>query len=101
MDCSLEDFALGCTKDVSFTKQRKTLDLRAIYEVEATKQIFIKPGYGKQTELRFAGEGHEYFNHSSSDLVVRFSELPHPRFERRGDDLLYLHSISLSDALTC
>lgn len=51
--------------------------------------------------LRFEGEGHEYYNHSNSDLVIRFREMPHACFERSGDDLFFLHSLSLSDALAC
>ncbi len=34
-----------------------------------------------------------------ADIVIKFRELAHPRFKRQGDNLIYFHKISLSDAL--
>ena len=64
-----------------------------------SKEIEVKPGMGVWTELKFAMEGHERYGHKVSDLVVKFVELPHPKFKRLGNDLVYFHKISLLDSL--
>ena len=34
-----------------------------------------------------------------ADLLVKIVEIPHPRFKRTGCDLIYVHHVSLVDAL--
>lgn len=64
-----------------------------------SKEITIKPGMSKSTELRFPGEGHQRFAHECSDLVITITEMPHKQFKRTGNDLIYHHKISLLDSL--
>ncbi len=50
-------------------------------------------------ELRFQGEGHTRFAQAPGDLVIKFTQIPHPKFKRQGNDIIYYHKISLVDAL--
>lgn len=54
---------------------------------------------GPWSELKFPKEGHNMYAHEKSDLVVRFIEIPHSKFKRQGNNLVYNHKISLLDAL--
>jgi len=64
------------------------------------KEIEVKPGMKAGTVLRFVGEGNSPKNRLTGDLVVTISEIEHPTIRRVGDNLIYRHKISLSDALT-
>ena len=39
------------------------------------------------------------YAHEKSDLIVRFVEIPHSKFKRQGNNLIYSHKISLLDSL--
>lgn len=54
---------------------------------------------GTDTVLKFPHEGHERFAKEKSDLIVSFELLPHSKFKRVGNDLIYIHRISLLDSL--
>lgn len=60
--------------------------------------IEVKPGMGAN-ELRFVGEGNHRFAQHPGDLVIKFVQLPHDKFKRRGNDLVYYHKIALVDSL--
>lgn len=64
-----------------------------------SKEIEIKPGMGAWTVLTFPKEGHERFANEISDLIIKFVEVPHKKFKRQNNDLIYNHKISLCDAL--
>ena len=51
-------------------------------------------------ETKFVAEGEPHIDGDPGDLIVRIKTYPHPRFERRGDDLYTNVTISLVDALT-
>ena len=98
-DCTLEEFFYGCKKELQFERRTLHGDERTETNVTQLREIEIRPGMGPWTELRFPQEGHEVFCNERSDLVVRLSEKPHPKFTRRGDDIVYTHSISLCEGL--
>jgi|FrelakmetLWP11LW_1041352.scaffolds.fasta_scaffold148685_1 DnaJ family protein B protein 4 len=52
------------------------------------------------TVLRFVGEGNSPKNRLPGDLVVTIGQIDHETIRRVGDNLIYRHKISLSDALT-
>lgn len=56
----------------------------------------MKPG----TVLRFIGEGDKFPNQLAGDLTVTIGQVEHESIRRVGDNLIYRHKISLSDALT-
>ncbi|XP_018914795.1 dnaJ homolog shv [Bemisia tabaci] len=59
----------------------------------------IEPGMVDGQETRFIGEGEPHIDGDPGDLFLRIKTLPHPVFERRGDDLYTNVTISLQDAL--
>lgn len=62
--------------------------------------IEVRPGYDVDTVLTFETKGHEAYARKQSALKVRFSLQPtETNFTRKGDDLVYKHSMSLEDAL--
>jgi DnaJ-class molecular chaperone len=46
---------------------------------------------GPHTELVFKGEGHHRVNQRASNLVVKFTQKPHNKFKRFGNDLILEH----------
>lgn len=99
VECTLEEFYYGCKKEINYEKIVLLADKRSEKFEVFSKEIEIKPGMGPWTEMRFALEGHEKFAHQKSDLVIKFAEIPHPKFKRINDDIIYLHKVSLLDSL--
>ena len=97
-ECTLEEFFYGCRKEVYFERIILQGDERSEKFVVVSKEIEVKPGMGPWTVLQFPDEGHERFGHEKSELVVKFAELPHPKFKRQLNDLVYKHKISLLDS---
>lgn len=63
--------------------------------------VEIKPGFGEHTVLRYPGVGNESFGSKPSDLVIKFKLLPEAtNYTRSGNDLYYVHTCSLIDALS-
>mmetsp|Transcript_42213 Transcript_42213/g.30919 ORF Transcript_42213/g.30919 Transcript_42213/m.30919 type:complete len:140 (+) Transcript_42213:588-1007(+) len=56
---------------------------------------------GEFTELTFPGEGHHWFGTEKSDLKVKFMLIPHEKFKRFHNDLVYYHKLTLVEALKC
>ena len=61
----------------------------------------IKPGYSKDTVLRYKEEGNETIERKKSDLIFKITENPHPNYSRNGLNLIYTATISLPQALSC
>lgn len=97
-ECTLEEFYYGCKKEIYFERVILSGDERSEKFVVVSKEIEIKPGMGPWTELRFPEEGHERYGHEKSELVIRFTEVPHDKFKRSMNDLTYSHKISLLDS---
>merc|ERR1711934_589815 len=62
--------------------------------------VEIEPGMVEGQEIVYHGEGEPHVDGEPGDSKFRITTLKHPRFERRGNDLLTNVTISLSDALT-
>lgn len=99
VECTLEEFFFGCKKEIFFERIVLLGDERSEKFTVVSKEIEIKPGMGTWSELKFSQEGHNMYGHDKSDLIVQFVEIPHSRFKRQGNNLLYSHKISLLDSL--
>lgn len=98
--CSLSELYNGCSFPVTFTRTVVNLDGRTTDEVEVNKLIEIKPGSSVDSIIEYEGEGHEVpGTKQKTKLIFKIEEKEHPKFQRRGDDLVYTADISLSDAL--
>ena len=45
--------------------------------------------------------GHEAFGAINSDLIVKFDQKALANYERKGNDLIFIHTLDLVDALQC
>jgi len=91
----------GCSKKFNIT--RKRFDSEGVLQDSSkTLVISIKPGWKKGTKVSFVNEGDEAPNTIPSDLVFVIQEKANsdPGYIRDGNNLVYTHKISLSDALT-
>ena len=70
--------------------------------VEQEVIVEVKPGYDSDQVLTFKGKGHQEFHHNPSDLIIKFGLCQNEsseNFVRKGNDLIYTHTIDLKDAL--
>jgi len=67
-----------------------------------TLSILVKPGWKKGTKISFVNEGDEGPGLIASDIefIVQEKENSDPGYVRDGNNLIYTHKLSLSDALT-
>jgi len=62
-------------------------------------EVTIPPGVGSGTRIRVAGKGGPGGNGGNAgDLFLRVEVSPHPRFERKGDDLSVDVDVPVADA---
>ena len=64
-----------------------------------SKDILIWKGYNNEITLTYKNEGHQSADHDSSDLILKIQEIPDDTFELKGQDLIYIHSLPLLEAL--
>lgn len=100
VDCTLEEIFLGCQKEIRYICNLFNDDHRTTFQKEMAKTIIVKPGYNKDTVLRFENEGSEKMNCKRGDLVVKISELKHKLYERRMNDLHYRVKVNLLEAIS-
>lgn len=67
---------------------------------EKILEVEVEQGMKEGSEQKFHGEGEPHIDGDPGDLKVKIRTLPHPVFERRGDDLFTNATVSLADALT-
>jgi DnaJ family protein B protein 11 len=63
-------------------------------------EVEIEAGMLDGMEHKFVSEGEPHIDGEPGDLILQIRTYPHPRFERRGDDLYTNVTISLVDALS-
>jgi DnaJ-class molecular chaperone len=98
-ECTLEEFYFGSTKTIEIKREVKT-GPDSSETVTATREIEIKPGMACGTKLHFPKEGHKPSNKLVGDLIVTLKETCHSKYRRCGNDIVYMHKMSLADALT-
>lgn len=96
---SLEDLYTGITKKMKITKTRTDANGRS-ESIPKVIEIPIKRGYKAGTKLTYEREGDERPGVIPADIIFEIEEAPHPRFKRKGDDLIHTRPISLTQALT-
>jgi len=96
---TLEELYTGCTKKMRITRNR----LNSSGQPEATSKVVeipVKAGWKAGTKVTFEREGDQ--NSSSeipADIVFEVAEQKHPRFVRKGDDLIHKRTLTLTQAL--
>lgn len=99
VDCTLEELFHGCYKTVCYERTLLEKDGKGTRQEKVEREVEIKPGSGAHTEIKFSQEGNEKFRYITSDVIIKVKEVPHSTFKKCGDDLVYHHKISLSDAI--
>jgi DnaJ-class molecular chaperone len=83
---SLEQ-AVEVTLEEAFSGTTRTLLVEGDHGEQRRLEVKIPPGVDNGSRVRVAGEGRAGFNGQRGDLVLVVSVRPHPRLERKGDDL--------------
>jgi len=58
-------------------------------------EIEIEPGMKNEQETKFTAEGEPHIDGEPGDIIFKIYTIPHPIFERRGDDLYTNLTVSL------
>lgn len=72
---------------------------RARHKRAYTLDVEVPRGSTTGTKIRFPGMGDEWDGGVPGDVIIELKQRPHPTFERKGDDLIVRHTLSLRDAL--
>lgn len=95
---TLEDLYTGVTKKMKITRTR-TDESGRTETIPKIIEIPIKRGYKAGTKLTYEREGDERPGEIPADIVFEIVEQKHPRFTRKGDDLIHKRTLKLQEAL--
>ena len=99
LECSLSELFNGCVK--KFEVIRKRFDAQGqLFDDCKLLTINVKQGWKKGTKVTFPGEGDEAYDMLPADIVFVIQESNEMSYTREGNNLIYTHKISLSDALS-
>ena len=87
---SLAELFKGCRKDASFHR-REFMGTQWEKGTLAHYSCKVYPGEHEGATIWFRGEGDCHVRGGRADLVFVVKQLPHPLFERVGDDLWHVH----------
>ncbi|VAI36209.1 unnamed protein product [Triticum turgidum subsp. durum] len=62
-------------------------------------EVHVEKGMQHNQKITFPGEADEAPDTVTGDIVFVVQQKEHPKFKRKGDDLFYEHTISLTEAL--
>lgn len=68
---------------------------------ERVLEVEIETGMVDGQETTFVAEGEPHLDGDPGDLKIKIKTIPHPLFERRGDDLYTNITISLQVIKNC
>lgn len=98
---SLEELYSGARKVQKVVRKRLGMDGRTLSLEEKLLTVEVGAGWREGTRITFPKEGDEQPGLTEpGDVVLVLREKPHPRFVRRGNDLVYTAKLSLLQALT-
>ena len=101
LDCSLAELFNGCVKKFEITRKRFDTEGQ-LHDESKILSISVKPGWKKGTKITFPEEGDEGYESVPADVIFVIQENNNdtPAFVRDGNNLVYTHKLSLSDALS-
>ena len=100
LNVKLEDLYTGTTKRLNIT--RHVADAASGQKLPVQEQVVVNitPGWKEGTRLTYQGLGDEEVGQPAADLVIIIKQLPHSRFERKGNDLHTTVKVPLVTALS-
>jgi DnaJ family protein B protein 4 len=99
LGCTLEELYKGSTRKMRINRSVAGSDGRAPHREEEILEINVAPGWKKGTRITFPEKGDERPGRVPADIVFVVDEKPHARFKREGNDLVFVQTLSLADAL--
>lgn len=99
LECELYEFYNGAIKEVNVARKCMLTETKSSVVNAERFQVQVQPGFSPETKLVYKGKGHESFSAHPSDLIICFKQKPMVNFVRKGDDLIYTHTVSLQEAL--
>ena len=101
LKCTLEEFYNGSLKKLTYQRDQIQPNGRSVVKVDEEIVIDVKPGFDVGTALTYPNRGNEQFSFPRSSLIVKLQldESSPTKFMRKGNDLIYTHSLTLEDAL--
>ena len=99
LTCSLSELYNGCVKTFEISRKRFN-SAGGITDDCKVLTINVKQGWKKGTKVTFPGEGDEGVDVVAADIIFVIQEKIEKSFVRDGNNLIYTHRISLSDALS-
>lgn len=100
LELSLEELYNGTMKKMQHERKQMNADGHTSTVRECTLAITVKPGWKEGTKVTFPKKGDEGPGMVAADVCYVAKEIPHPRFTRKGDDLVCKINLPLVDALT-
>jgi DnaJ-class molecular chaperone len=81
------DYPVEVTLEEAFNGATRVLAIEGDHGESRRLEVKIPPGVDNGSRVRIAGEGQAGFGGQRGDLYLVISVRPHPKFERKGDDL--------------
>ncbi|XP_074775322.1 dnaJ homolog subfamily B member 13 isoform X3 [Athene noctua] len=97
---SLEDLFYGCTRKIRISRRVMNEDGQTSTIRDKILVIDVQPGWKQGTRITFEKEGDQGPNVIPADITFVVQEKLHPRFKRANDNLIYVATILLAEALT-
>ena len=99
LDCTLHEFYNGSLKRVKFIRQLLCHDGKTTRPHQEEITVEVKPGMSVKDELVFKDKGSEAYGQKPSALRIKFRQIEDKGLQRKGNDLIYTHKITLVEAL--
>ncbi|EDQ86720.1 uncharacterized protein MONBRDRAFT_38336 [Monosiga brevicollis MX1] len=96
---TMEEVYRGCVKKMRISRTVLNDDGHTTLTKEKILTVKVKPGWREGTKITFPKEGDQGPNNIPADVVFVIKYLDHPRFKRRGNDLVHTTHITLVEAL--
>lgn len=100
VEVSLEDMYNGAIRRVQLSRKVLNDDATTTSDGEKIFMLEIHKGWRHGTKVTFPKEGDQGCNKIPADVTFVIHEKPHPRFERKGNNLIYTAELPLLRALT-
>lgn len=89
----------GSGKIMNESDKCKACKGNKVYKDRKVLEVNIEKGMKSGSKIRFSGEADEIPGTIPGDVIIVVQEKEHPRFKRKGADLVQTMEISLSEAL--
>ena len=101
LKCSLLELYNGSMKTVKYTCDKTHWNNRTIMKEEQEIKIEVKPGYSVGDVLTYQGRGNMQYTYPRAALKIKLCDDTSCKtnYVRKGNDLIYTHSMSLQEAL--